>query len=106
MVGCEHVLVDRLKIRNHLDVPNCDGIDPDHCRDVEISNCDIVCGDDAIVIKSTREAAGQGACSNIVVKNCVLETKDSGLKIGTETVDAIHDVRFEDCEIKSGCRGL
>lgn len=106
MVGCEHVLVDRLKIRNYLDVPNCDGIDPDHCRDVEIRNCDIVCGDDAIVIKSTREAAGRGACANITVKNCVLETKDSGLKIGTETVDAIHDVRFEDCEIKSGCRGL
>ena len=106
MVGCEHVLVDHLKIRNHLDVPNCDGIDPDHCRDVEIRNCDIVCGDDAIVIKSTREAAGQGACANITVKNCVLETKDSGLKIGTETVDAIHDIHFEDCEIKSSCRGL
>jgi len=30
MIGCEHVLVDNLKIRNLLDVPNCDGIDPDH----------------------------------------------------------------------------
>ncbi len=54
MVGCEHVLVDGLKVRNNLDVPNCDGIDPDHCRDVEIRNCDIVCGDDAIVVKATR----------------------------------------------------
>lgn len=106
MVGCEHVLVDHLKIRNHLDVPNCDGIDPDHCRDVEIRNCDIVCGDDAIVIKSTREGAKYGASSNIVVKDCVMETKDSGLKIGTETVDAIHDVRFERCEIKNCARGL
>lgn len=106
LVGCEHVLVDRLKIRNHLDVPNCDGIDPDHCRDVEIRSCDIVCGDDAIVIKSTREAAGQGDCANITVKDCVMETKDSGLKIGTETVDPIHDIRFERCEIKSCCRGL
>ena len=55
LLGCEHVLVDHLKIRNRLDVPNCDGIDPDHCRDVEIRNCDIVCGDDAIVIKATRQ---------------------------------------------------
>ncbi len=106
MVSCEHVLVDHLKIRNNLDVPNCDGIDPDHCRDVEIRNCDIVCGDDGIVIKSTREAAGRGACANITVKDCVIETKDSGLKIGTETVDPIHDIRFERCEIKSCCRGL
>lgn len=106
MMGCEHVLVDGIKIRNNLDVPNCDGIDPDHCRDVEIRNCDIVCGDDAIVIKTTHEGAKYGPSSNIVVKNCTLETKDSGLKIGTETVDDIHDIRFEDCEIRSSCRGL
>ena len=106
MVGCEHVLVDRLKIRNHLDVPNCDGIDPDHCRDVEIRHCDIVCGDDAIVIKSTREAAQYGVCSNISVRDCVIETKDSGLKIGTETAGSIRDVTFENCHIKSCCRGL
>jgi polygalacturonase len=106
MIGCEHVLVDRLKIRNNLDVPNCDGIDPDHCRDVEIRNCDIVCGDDGIVIKTTREGHEYGSSSNVSVKNCMVETKDSGLKIGTETVDDIHDVRFEDCEIRSSCRGL
>src|ERR1039457_3344994 len=50
MIGCERLLVDHVKVRNLLDVPNCDGIDPDHCRDVEIRNCDIVCGDDAIEI--------------------------------------------------------
>jgi len=106
MMGCENVLVDRLKIRNKLDVPNCDGIDPDHCRDVEIRNCDIVCGDDAIVVKSTREGAQYGPSSNISVRDCVIETKDSGLKIGTETVGDIHDVRFERCEIRSCCRGI
>src|ERR1035438_235275 len=106
MLGCEHVLVDGLKIRNNLDVPNCDGIDPDHCRDVEIRNCNIVCGDDAIVIKSTRNGQKYGPTANITVKDCVLETKDSGLKIGTETTEDIHDIRFERCEIKSSCRGL
>jgi polygalacturonase len=55
LVGCEGVLVDNVKIRNQLDVPNCDGIDPDHCRDVEIRNCHIVCGDDAVVVKATRQ---------------------------------------------------
>jgi hypothetical protein len=106
MAGCEHVLVDHLKIRNNLDVPNCDGIDPDHCRDVEIANCDIVCGDDAIVIKATRQAAAYGPTANITVRDCVIETKDSGLKIGTETTADIHDIRFERCEIRSSCRGL
>ena len=106
MIGCEHVLVDHMKIRNDLDVPNCDGIDPDHCRDVEIRNCDIVCGDDAIVVKATRQSADYGPSANIRVSGCVMETKDSGLKIGTETTQDIHDIRFEGCEIRSCCRGL
>lgn len=106
LVGCCSTLVDGVKIRNQLDVPNCDGIDPDHCHDLEIRNCDIRCGDDAIVIKATRAGAAYGGSENITVKDCVLETQDSGLKIGTEIVADIRRVRFERCEIKSGCRGL
>jgi polygalacturonase len=105
LVGCERVLIDGVKIRNQLDVPNCDGIDPDHCREVEIRNCDISCGDDAIVIKATRQGAVYGGSANIVVKDCVLETQDSGVKIGTETVADIRDIRFERCKIRTSCRG-
>ena len=36
----------------------------------------------------------------------MLETQDSGLKIGTETTQDISDVRFESCEVKTGCRGV
>jgi hypothetical protein len=106
MLGCEYVLVDGIKVRNHLDVPNCDGIDPDHCRDVEIRNCDIVCGDDAIVVKATRQARDYGPSANITVTDCVMETKDSALKIGTETTSDVHHVRFERCRAKSCCRGI
>lgn len=106
MLGCENVLVDGLRIRNLLDVPNCDGIDPDHCRDVEIRNCDIVCGDDAIVIKATRQGMAYGPSARIWVHDCAIETQDSGLKIGTETTQTIEAVRFERCKITSSCRGL
>jgi polygalacturonase len=106
LLGCEDVLVDNLKIRNQLDVPNCDGIDPDHCRDVEIRNCHIVCGDDAIVLKTTRAGAAYGPCAKITIRDCQLETQDAGVKIGTETTDDIHDIRIERCKIVSSCRGL
>ena len=49
------MLVDNVTVRNRLDVPNCDGIDPDHCQDVEIRHCRVTSGDDAIVIKTTRQ---------------------------------------------------
>jgi polygalacturonase len=106
MIGCEHILVDNLKIRNLLDVPNCDGIDPDHCRDLEIRNCNIVCGDDAIVIKATRQSTDYGPSANITVHDCVIQTQDAGVKIGTETTQDVHDIRFERCEIRSSSRGL
>lgn len=106
MLGCHKVLVERLKVRNYLDIPNCDGVVADHCTDVVIRNCDIRCGDDAIVIKTTRQPTRFGPSANIHVYDCVLETQDSGLKIGTESTEDIHDVIFERCTIKRACRGL
>jgi hypothetical protein len=106
MLGCENVLVDNVTINNRLDVPNDDGIDPDHCRNVEIKNCHITCGDDAIVIKSTRQTNDFGVTANIHVHDCVINTQDAGLKIGTETTGNIHDIWFERIKIISSSRGL
>lgn len=106
MLGCVNVLVDNVTVDNRLDVPNDDGIDPDHCRNVEIKNCHLVCGDDAIVIKSTRQTNDFGASANIHVHDCVIHTQDAGLKIGTETTGDIHDILFERCKIISSSRGL
>jgi polygalacturonase len=106
LLGCQNVLVDNITVNNRLDVPNDDGIDPDHCRDVEIKNCHLTCGDDAIVLKSTRQTNDFGPCANIHVHDCVIRTQDAGLKIGTETTGDIHDILFERCKIISGSRGL
>jgi hypothetical protein len=106
MLGCDGVLVDNIKVRNLLDVPNCDGIDPDHSRNVQIKNCDIVCGDDGVVIKASRQPKDYGPAANIRVQDCTIQTQDAGLKIGTETASDIHDISFERCTIKKSSRGL
>jgi hypothetical protein len=95
LLGCDGVLVDNVKVRNLLDVPNCDGIDPDHSRNVEIKNCDLVCGDDGVVIKCSRQPIDYGEAANIHVHDCVIETTSD-----------IHDIRFERCQIKTSSRGL
>jgi polygalacturonase len=106
LLGCDGVLVDNVTIRNLLDVPNCDGIDPDHSRNVEITDCNIASGDDAIVVKTSRQSTDFGPAANIRVRDCVIETQDAGLKIGTETTSDVHDVSFERCHIKTSSRGL
>ena len=41
LIGCEGVLTNGIHNYNSLKMPNCDGIAPDHCRNVRISDCHI-----------------------------------------------------------------
>lgn len=104
--GCEDVVVDGVSILNDLRFPNCDGIDPDHCRNVRISNCHIEAGDDCIVIKNTEPFASYGPCENITVTNCTLVSTSSAIKIGTESVSDFRNLVFQNCVIRGSHRGL
>lgn len=104
--GCEDVVVDGVSILNDLKFPNCDGIDPDHCRNVRISNCHIEAGDDCIVLKNTSPFLSHGACENIVVTNCTLISTSSAIKIGTESHCDFRNLLFQNCVIRGSHRGL
>jgi len=54
-VHCENVNVNKVTIINPADSPNTDGINPDSCRYVRISNCYVSVGDDCITIKSGND---------------------------------------------------
>lgn len=106
LTGCEDVLIHGIRILNDLKVPNCDGIDPDHCRNVRISDCFIEAGDDCIVLKNTREHARYGPTENITVTGCVLKSTSAAIKIGTESVSDFRDIIFSNCVIRGSSRGL
>lgn len=107
MAGCEHVIVNGIKILNDVRGANNDGIDPDTCKDVVISNCIIKAGDDAIVIKNSEPmAAKYGSSENIIINNCILYSHDSALKIGTETFNTIRNVILSDCVFRDCSRGV
>lgn len=105
MAGCRHVRINNIRILNDVRGANNDGIDPDCCQDVIISNCIVEAGDDAIVVKATKPmTARYGACENVVITGCILHSHDSALKIGTETHGTIRNVSFGDCIIKDCSR--
>lgn len=104
--GCEDVVVDGVSILNDLKFPNCDGIDPDHCRNVRISNCHIEAGDDCIVLKNTIPFESYGPCENITVTNCTLVSTSSAIKIGTESICDFRNIVFDNCVIRGSHRGL
>lgn len=106
LVGCQDVLIDSIRIYNDLRVANCDGIDPDHCRNVRISNCHVQCADDCIVFKNTAAAMQYGPCENITVSNCTLMSTSAAIKFGSESEDAFRNILIENCVISGSNRGI
>ncbi len=106
LVGCRDVLIDGIRILNNLRLANCDGIDPDHCQNVRISNCHIECADDGIVFKNTAAAMQYGPCENITVSNCTIITTSSGIKFGSESEADFRNILVENCAISRCNRGI
>lgn len=105
-VGCEDVVIDGVRILNDLKVPNCDGIDPDHCRNVRIANCHVEAGDDAIVLKNHPNFVAYGPTENVVVVNCTLVSTSCAFKIGTESYGDFRNIRASNCVIDRSNRGV
>lgn len=99
---CEDVVIDGVAIRNNYFRVNSDGIDPVSCRNVRISNCHVVAGDDCIVVKTS----GGKPCENVVVSHCTLETIATAIKLGTESSGEFRDIRFEHCTIRNSSVGI
>jgi polygalacturonase len=91
-----------VSILNNYYRVNADGIDPVSCRNVHISNCHIVAGDDCIVCK-TREGS---PCEDIVVTNCTLESVATAVKIGTESPSDFRNIHFSNCVIRNSTVGI
>ncbi|MCG8451112.1 MAG: glycosyl hydrolase family 28 protein, partial [Pirellulales bacterium] len=108
MTGCDDVLIHGIRIYNHLAGCNCDGIDPDHCTNVRISDCYIESGDDCIVVKATKEGshAGYSGSHNITVSGCTLKSTSAAIKIGTESQADFSNILFDNCIVRSSSRGL
>ncbi len=106
LVGCDGVNIENLKIVNNPIFTNCDGIDPDHCKNVNIKNSDISCADDCIVLKTTEAFKKYGDSYNINVSNCRLKSTSAAIKIGTESVNSFKDISFNNIEIYDSNRGI
>ncbi|WP_343754072.1 glycoside hydrolase family 28 protein [Alkalibacterium iburiense] len=102
-----NITVDNVSILNPADSPNTDGIDPESCSNVRISNCNIDVGDDCIAIKSgTEDAAEKIACENITITNCTMVHGHGGVVIGSEMSGDIKNVVISNCVFKETDRGI
>lgn len=106
LIGCDGAVIDGINLLNNLKIRNGDGIDIDHSKNVRIANCHITSGDDAICFKNRREFEEYGSCHDIVVTNCVMESRSCTVKLGSENMDSIYNVTIANCIITGSNRGL
>ena len=108
-VRCHNVTIDKVTIVNPPDSPNTDGINPDSCTNVHISNCHIDVGDDCIAIKSGTEAEDidkRAPCENITITNCTMVHGHGGVVIGSEMSGGIRNIVVSNCIFESTDRGI
>jgi hypothetical protein len=95
MLGTDLVNISGVSILNGY----CDGIDPDGCKNVRISNCYIDCFDDAIVPKASFSLGYLRTVENLTVTNCILASNCNAFKFGTESGGGFKNVAVSNCAI-------
>lgn len=104
---CENVTVTNVQIDNPADSPNTDGINPESCRNVRISDCHIDVGDDCIAIKAgTERAPDLSPCENIAITNCTMVRGHGGVVLGSEMSGSIRNVVISNCLFSGTDRGV
>ena len=108
-VRCENVSIRGLTIINPPDSPNTDGINPDSCRLVRISDCYVSVGDDCITIKAGTQHERndrRASCRDITITNCTLERGHGGVVIGSEMSGGVQNVVISNCVFIGTDRGI
>lgn len=103
----DYVLAQNLKVMNDFRittgprpfVSNTDGFDIDASADVRVEGNFIYTVDDAVTPKVTSYLQADKPTQDILIRNNVIWTHKSAMKVGLEANDDIHDIRFDSNDI-------
>ena len=104
---CDRVEMRNLVVKSDVRYPNNDGIHVNSSRDVEISDCDIECGDDALVIRAnSRSLAENKPCERVHAHDCRVRSWASGIRVGWCNDGAIRDCSFRRISMRDTTNGI
>ena len=104
-----HLRFIDLSVINPKDSPNTDGLDPESCKDVEITGIYFSVGDDCIALKSGKIYMGEKhktPCEDIVIRQCCMRDGHGSVTVGSEMAGGIKNVHVSDCMFLHTDRGL
>ena len=104
---CDYVKIDGLKIFADVNYPNNDGIHINCSRNVTISNCDITCGDDAIIVRANSKSLKENkVCEKVTVTNCNLTSYSGGIRLGWYNDGVIRNCVFSNIVMTDTTNGI
>ena len=105
--ACKRLVIDGVYVySSQKEGVWADGIDPDGCQDVRISNSTIETGDDSIVLWSADIWGPALPTENVTITNCRLSSASSALKFCDGNSKAIRRVVVDNVVITNSNRGL
>lgn len=99
-LSCEHITLNNVKVFNPWYSQNGDAIDLESCKNALIINSVFDAGDDAICIKSGKDAEGRKRgepCQNVIVKNNTVLHGHGGFVVGSEMSGGVKNIYVADC---------
>lgn len=106
---CEDVTIDNVNIRNPWYAQNGDGLDLEACNRAIIRNSTFDVGDDAICIKSGKNAEGRSwkkPCQNVIIEGCTVLHGHGGFVIGSEMSSGARNIYINNCVFNGTDTGL
>ena len=106
---CDHITLRNVVVRNPWYGQNNDALDLESCRNGLVEGCSFDTGDDAICIKSGRDAEGRKRgvpTENIIVRNCTVFHGHGGFVIGSEMSGGVRNLFVSDCNFLGTDVGL
>ena len=97
---CENLTIRNINVRNPHYSANGDGIDIDACTNVILTGSTFDVGDDAICIKSGKDADGRKharKCSNLIIADCTVYHGHGGFVVGSEMSGGVENILVRDC---------
>jgi len=97
---CEDVVLRDITVRNPWYAQNGDGVDLESCRRVLLERGHFDVGDDAICVKSGKDAAGRllgRPCEELVIQECTVYHGHGGFTIGSEMSGGVRNVVVRNC---------
>jgi len=98
---CENVIVDNVFIRNPAYAQNGDGLDLESCKNAIVVNSTLDVGDDAICLKSGKDAQGRKRgrpTENVIVDNCTVFKGHGGFVVGSEMSGGVRNISVTNCK--------